>query len=151
MYFHAKQRLDMKTTVVGDFRDFAVASKVAAELMVSGLAQAEIGIVGRDPSRFAFAGALARDLAGARDDDLETRLVDALARLCVPPRAAARHAQSLGEEGGLVAIHVDHERARRAEALMRRHGVVESYAAGMPPLVRHGHAELHARHAVAAG
>jgi hypothetical protein len=36
----------MKTTVIGDFEGFAAAPKVAAVLMVAGLAQAEISIVG---------------------------------------------------------------------------------------------------------
>src|SRR5690242_7444800 len=130
----------MKTTVVGEFTDFALASRVAAELMITGFAQAEISIVGRhaagDEGRFAFAGALARDLSGAREDDFAPRLTAGLAHLCVPPRAAARHAQALAEDGGLVAIHSDHERAQRALAVMRRHGVAESYAAGPAPLAR---------------
>lgn len=140
----------MKTTIVGDYEDFATASRVAAELMVAGFAQAEISIVGRDEvgvpslpaaaSRFAFAGALAQDLAGARESDFEPRLVAALARLCVPPRAAAKHAAAMLHGGGLVAIHAESERARRAECVMRRHGIAESYAAGTLPMARTGRA-----------
>jgi hypothetical protein len=135
----------MKTTVVGDFEDFATASRVAAELMVAGFAQSEISIVGRDElahakpagaSRFAFAGALAQDLAGAREGDFRERLVAGLARLCVPPRAAMRHAQTMLHGGGLVAIHTDVERARRAANVMRRFGTTEGYAAGMVPMTR---------------
>jgi hypothetical protein len=132
----------MKTTVVGDYDDFASASRVAAELMMAGFVQSQISIVGRDTARdgarFAFAGALARDLAGAHERDFAQRLVSALARLCVPPHAATRHAESLAGGGGLVAIQSDHERARRAAAVMRRHGVAECYAAGSIALTRPG-------------
>lgn len=138
----------MKTTIVGDYGDFATASRVAAELMVAGFAQGAISIVGRDElirpslpgsaSRFAFAGSLAGDLTGAREDDFEPRLVAALARLCVPPRAAARHAAAMLRGGGLVAIQTDSERARRGESVMGRHGSTHSYAAGTLPMARAG-------------
>ena len=65
----------MKTTVVGDYQDFAAASRVAAELMLAGFAQAEISIVGRDAARdearFAYAGALAQGggLVAIQSDD----------------------------------------------------------------------------------
>ena len=63
----------MRTTIVGNYEDFAAASRVAAQLMIAGFAQAEISVVGReqvsDGARFAFAGALAQDLSGARDED----------------------------------------------------------------------------------
>ena len=132
----------MKTTIIGNYEDFAAASRVAAQLMIAGFAQAEISVVGReqvaDGARFAFAGALAQDLSGARDDDFEQRLVAGLARLCVPPRAAARHAATLAQQGGLVAIHAEYERARRAESVMGREGAAESYVAGAPSLGRNG-------------
>jgi hypothetical protein len=137
----------MKTTVIGNYDDFAAASRVAAELMVAGVAQAEISVVGREEvsegARFAFAGALAQDLSGARDEDFEQRLVAGLARLCVPPRAAARHASTLAKRGGLVAIHADCERARKAHAVMAREGTAERYVGGAPSLGRNG-----AQHAV---
>ena len=124
----------MRITIVGDYQDFAIASRVAAELMVAGFAQAEISVVGRDEvddgSRFAFAGALAASLSGARESDFARRLVTGLASLCVPPRAAERHAAALAHGGGLVAIHGDAERARRAESVMQRHGLTERYLAG---------------------
>ena len=130
----------MKTTVVGDHEDFAAASRAAAELMIGGFTQAQISIVGRDvaagggePSRFAFAGAVAGALAGACEDDFGERLVAALSHLCVPPRAAARHAEKLAGGGGLVVVQADVERARQAEIVMRRHGVATSYAAGSVP------------------
>ena len=132
----------MKTTIVGNYEDFAAASRVAAQLMIAGFAQAEISVVGReqvsDGARFAFAGALAQDLSGARDEDFERRLVSGLARLCVPPRAAARHAAIVGQQGGLVAIHAECARARRAESVMAREGAAESYVAGAPSLGRNG-------------
>ena len=131
----------MKMTVVGDHEDFAAASRAAAELMIAGFTQAQISIVGRDvaadsghATRFAFAGAVARVLAGACDEDFENRLIVALSHLCIPPRAAARHAQGLANGGGLVVVHADVERAREAEAVMRRHGVASSYAAGSLPM-----------------
>ena len=130
----------MRTTVVGDHEDFAAASRAAAELMIGGFTQAQISIVGRDvaagscdASRFAFAGAVACALAGATEDDFSDRLVAALSHLCVPPRAAARHAQNLVTGGGLVVVQADVERARHAEIVMRRHGVATSYAAGSVP------------------
>jgi len=130
----------MKTTVVGDYEDFAQASRVAAELMIAGFAQAEISIVGRDTmhdeARFAFAGELARDLSGAHEHDFTSRLVAGLAHLCVPPHDAALHAEAITDGGGLVAIQSDHERALRALAIMRRHGMAESYAVGAVPLAR---------------
>jgi hypothetical protein len=136
----------MKTTVVGDYKDFAAASRVAAELMVSGFAQAEISIVGRDSAhdeaRFAYAGALAQGLCGAHESDFEPRLVSGLAHLCVPPRAAARHAGALAQGGGLVAIQSDHERAKRALGVMQRHGPVESYHAGVLPMARAGRGRI---------
>jgi len=134
----------VKTTVIGEYNDFAVASRVAAELMVAGFAQAEISIVGRAEeakqraSRFVFAGALARDLAGARENDFKTRLVTGLARLCVPPREATRQAEGMIHGGGLVAIQAEPERARRAESVMRRQGRAESYAAGALPMMQAG-------------
>jgi hypothetical protein len=130
----------MKTTVVGEHHDFAAASRAAAELMIAGFTQAQISIVGRDhvdsnndASRFAFAGAVAHSLAGANEDDFQDRLVAALAHLCVPPRAAARHADKLAHSGGLVVVQADVERAKQAETVMRRHGVATSYAAGSVP------------------
>ena len=130
----------MKTTVVGEHEDFAAASRAAAELMIGGFAQPQISIVGRDvdagiegSSRFAFAGAVACALAGATEHDFRERLVAALSHLCVPPRAAARHADSLVEGGGLVVVQADVEGARHAEIVMRRHGVATSYAAGSVP------------------
>lgn len=131
----------MKTTVVGDHEDFATASRAAAELMIVGFTQAQISIVGRelgddDTARFAFAGAVAHTLAGAGDHDFGDRLVAALSHLCVPPRAAARHADNLARSGGLVVVQADVERARHAEQIMRRHGVATSYAAGTLPLSR---------------
>jgi hypothetical protein len=130
----------MKTTVVGEHIDFAAASRAAAELMIAGFTQAQISIVGRDvvaaedrASRFAFAGAVAHSLAGATEADFHDRLVAALAHLCVPPRAAARHAGKLARSGGLVVVQADVERARHAETVMRRHGVATSYAAGSVP------------------
>ena len=138
----------MKTTVVGDHEDFAAASRAAAELMIGGFTQAPISIVGRDvvaaggeASRFAFAGAVACALAGASEDDFSERLVAALSHLCVPPRAAARHAEKLADGGGLVVLQADVERARHAESVLRRHGVATSYAAGSVPLgnVSRGH------------
>ena len=138
----------MKTTVVGDYKDFAAASRVAAELMLSGFAQAEISIVGRDTAhdeaRFAFAGALAQGLCGAHERDFEPRLVAGLAHLCVPPRDAARHAGALTNGGGLVAMQSDHERAKRALGVMRRHGPAESYSAGAVPMARAGRGRVHA-------
>ena len=131
----------MKMTVVGDHENFAAASRAAAELMIAGFTQAQISIVGRDvvagaegASRFAFAGAVARALAGASEHDFENRLIVALSHLCIPPRAAARHAQGLAHGGGLVVVHADIERAKDAEAVMRRHGVASSYAAGSLPM-----------------
>ena len=136
----------MKTTVVGDHADFAAASRAAAELMIGGFTQAQISIVGREveagrggvgeseSARFAFAGAVARTLAGATEQDFWHRLVAALSHLCVPPRAAARHADTLGHSGGLVVVQADVERAKQAEAVVRRHGVATSYAAGSIPL-----------------
>ena len=130
----------MKTTVVGDHEDFAAASRAAAELMIGGFTQAQISIVGRDvapgdreASRFAFAGAVACALAGATERDFSDRLVAALSHLCVPPRAAARHADKLAAGGGLVVVQADVEAARQAENVMRRHGVATSYAAGSVP------------------
>jgi hypothetical protein len=130
----------MKTTVVGEHEDFTAASRAAAELMIAGFTQAQISIVGRDlvaspdsASRFAFAGAVAQSLAGANEADFQDRLVAALAHLCVPPRAAVRHAEKLAGSGGLVVVQADVERARHAEAVMRRHGVATSYAAGSVP------------------
>jgi hypothetical protein len=138
----------MNTTIVGHYEDFATASRVAGELMIAGIAQAEISVVGReeidDGARFAFAGALAASLSGALESDFERRLVAGLAALCVPPRGAARHAAALAHGGGLVAIHADPERARRAESVMQHHGATERYAAGTVPLGRahRGHAYL---------
>ena len=130
----------MKTTVIGEYPDFAHASRVAAELMIAGFAQAEISIVGReakdDEARFAFAGELARDLSGAHERDFTSRLVAGLAHLCVPPHDASLLAEALADGGGLVAIQSDHERALRALAIMRRHGVAQSYAAGAVPMAR---------------
>jgi hypothetical protein len=130
----------MKNTVVGEHEDFAAASRAAAELMIAGFTQAQISIVGRDvaatgddASRFAFAGAVAQSLAGASEADFRDRLVAALAHLCVPPRAAARHADLLSRSGGLVVVQADVERAKQAETVMRRHGVATSYAAGSVP------------------
>jgi len=138
----------MKTTVVGDYQDFAAASRVAAELMLAGFAQAEISIVGRDAARdearFAYAGALAQGLSGAHERDFESRLVAGLAHLCVPPRAAVRHAGALAQGGGLVAIQSDDERAKRALGVMRRHGPAESYSAGVVPMTRGGRGRMHA-------
>jgi len=134
----------MKMTVVGDHEDFAAASRAAAELMIAGFTQAQISIVGRDvvaapdsASRFAFAGAVARTLAGASEDDFSERLVAALSHLCVPPRDARRHADKLAPGGGLVIVQADVERAKQAEHVMRRHGVASSYAAGSVPFA-HG-------------
>src|SRR5918993_3161645 len=83
----------MRTTVIGLYDDFAAASRASAALMKAGFAQAEISIVGHeavdDGSRFAYAGALAPALSGAREHDFANRLVEALARLGVPPRQAA--------------------------------------------------------------
>ena len=131
----------MKTTVVGEHEDFAAASRAAAELMIAGFAQSQISIVGRDlvaerdvAARFAFAGAVAHTLAGASEHDFHDRLVAALAHLCVPPRAAARHADSIARRGGLLVVQADVERAKQAEAVMRRHGIATSYAAGSVPL-----------------
>jgi hypothetical protein len=99
---------------------------------------------GRGSARFAFAGAVACELAGAAEHDFRERLVAALARLCVPPPAAARHADRLVRGGGLVVVQADAERARQAEVVMRRHGVPTSYAAGslpfshMPRVPAHG-------------
>jgi hypothetical protein len=130
----------MKTTVVGEHEDFAAASRAAAELMIAGFTQPQISIVGRDVvtgeqggSRFAFAGAVACALAGADEHDFRDRLVAALSHLCVPPRAAARHADKLVDGGGLVVVQADVERAKHAEIVMRRHGVAASYAAGSVP------------------
>ena len=131
----------MKTTVVAEHQDFAAASRAAAELMIGGFTQAQISIVGRDviaggrgAARFAFAGAVACELAGANEDDFRERLVAALSRLCVPPTAAARHADNLLRGGGLVVVQAEVDRARHAELVMRRHGVPTSYAAGSMPL-----------------
>jgi hypothetical protein len=131
----------MKMTVVGDHEDFAAASRAAAELMIAGFTQSQISIVGRDvvapegaASRFAFAGAVASALAGATEDDFGDRLVAALSHLCVPPRAAMRHAGKMSDSGGLVIVQADVDRARQAETVMRRHGVATSYAAGSVPL-----------------
>jgi hypothetical protein len=131
----------VKLTVVSEHRDFAAASRAAAELMVGGFTQAQISIVGRDvmaagggASRFAFAGAVACELAGATERDFRERLVAALSRLCVPPAAAARHADELLRGGGLVVVQADVDRARHAEVIMRRHGIPASYAAGSMPL-----------------
>lgn len=126
----------MRTTVVGQFADFAAASRAAAELMIAGFAQAQISIVGRDDARFAFAGAVTRELAGATREDFEDRLVCALSRLCVPPRASLRHASSLADGGGIVAVQAEADAARRAEAIVRRHGTAACYAAGSVPFVR---------------
>ena len=129
----------MKTTVVADHEDFAAASRAAAELMIAGFTQAQISIVGRDVSaggvaaRFAFAGAVACELAGASERDFGERLVAALSQLCVPPGAAARPAERLVRGGGLVVVQADVERAKQAEHVMRRHGVPASYAAGSVP------------------
>jgi hypothetical protein len=134
--------MTMKTTVIGTYEDFGAASRVAAELMVAGFAQAEISVVGREEveggARFAFAGALAQELSGARDSNFEHRLLTGLARLCVPPPAAARHAASLARQGGLVAIHTECGRARRGATVMAQHGHAESYVAGVPSLGRNG-------------
>jgi len=134
----------MKTTVVGDHEDFADASRAAAELMIAGFTQAQISIVGRDvvergqgASRFAFAGAVACALAGATEHDFRERLIAALSHLCVPPRAAARHADGLVDGGGIVVVQADVERAKHAEIVMRLHGVSTSYAAGSIPFA-HG-------------
>jgi hypothetical protein len=131
----------LKTTVVAEHRDFAAASRAAAELMIAGFTQAQISIVGRDviaggrgASRFAFAGAVACGLAGSAEHDFRGRLVAALSRLCVPPATAARHADNLLRGGGLVVVQADVDRARDAELVMRRHGVPASYAAGSMPL-----------------
>jgi hypothetical protein len=126
----------MRTTVVGQCVDFAAASRAAAELMLAGFAQSQISIVGRDDARFTFAGAVTRDLVGATHDDFENRLVCALSRLCVPPPASLRHAVSLADGGGLVAVQAEADAARRAEAVMNRHGTSASYAAGAVPFVR---------------
>ena len=133
----------MKTTVVGEHGDFAAASRAAAELMIAGFTQAQISIVGRDviagrhgASRFAFAGAVACALAGAAEHDFRARLVAALSHLCVPPGAAARHAEKLVGGGGLVVVQADVEGARQVELVMRRHGVPTSYAVGSMPLSR---------------
>ena len=134
--------MTMKTTVIGTYEDFATASRVAAELMMTGFAQAEISVVGReevdDGARFAFAGALAQELSGAHDSNFQHRLATGLARLCVPPRAAARHAASLARTGGLVAINSDSERARRGETVMACHGHAESYVVGAHSPGRNG-------------
>ena len=139
----------MKTTVVGQYVDFAAASRAAAELMIAGFTQAQISIVGRDDLRFAFAGAVTRELAGATHDDFENRLVCALSRLCVPPRAALRHAVSLADGGGLVAVQAEADSARRAEAVMNRHGTAASYAAGAVPFARSSRGREEARLTIA--
>jgi len=146
----ATQGEAMKTTVVGDHEDFAAASRAAAELMIGGFTQAQISIVGRDVarsgqdgSRFVFAGAVSSALAGASDHDFRERLVAALSHLCVPPRAAARHADKLAEGGGLVVVQADVERAKHAEVVMRRHGVAASYAAGSVPFAHGSRAPAH--------
>jgi len=124
----------MKTTVIGVYDDFASASRASAALMQAGFAQAEISIVGHeasdDGSRFAYAGALARTLTGAREHDFAHRLVDGLARMGVPPRQASEHADRLRGSGGLVAIQVDEARARAGEAVMGRQGVTGRYVIG---------------------
>ena len=124
----------MRTTVIGNYEDFAGASRAAAALMQAGFAQAEISIVGHEAadegSRFAFAGSLARALHGAREDDFNSRLVGGLAQLGVPPRHAAQHADPLRGSGGLVAIQVDPERAQRGETLMAQEGSTGRYSVG---------------------
>jgi hypothetical protein len=140
----------MKTTLVGDYPDFAMASRVAAELLIAGCAKAEVSVVGReeieDGARFAFAGALAMCMSGASERDFEARLVAGLASLCVPPRAAERHAASMAHGGGLVAVHADSERAQRAEAVMHRYGPTERYVVGTVPLGRATHASVPGRY-----
>lgn len=133
----------MRTTVIGEFHDFAAASQAAAELMVVGYTQAQISVVGRevmsgadDASRFAFAGAVARELAGSSEDDFVDRLVFALSQLCVPPRAAVHHAESLAAGGGLVIIQTYPERASQAKAVLDRYGSASSYFAESPPMAR---------------
>lgn len=128
----------MRTTVIGTYEDFAAASRATAALMQAGFAQAEISIVGHEAaeegSRFAFAGGLARALHGAREDDFNSRLVDGLAQLGVPPRQAAQHADHLRGSGGLVAIQVDPDRAQQGEVVMAREGFTGRYAVGALPL-----------------
>jgi len=134
----AEEGNGMRTTVVGLYEDFAAASRASAALMKVGFAQAEISIVGREAveegTRFAFAGSLARTLAGAREADFNCRLVEGLARLGVPPGQAARHAEHLRGNGGLVAIQTDVDRAQRGETVMAREGVTLRYRIGAFPL-----------------
>jgi len=124
----------MRTTVIGLYDDFAAASRASAALMKAGFAQAEISIVGHeavdDGSRFAFAGALAPALSGAREHDFASRLVEALARLGVPPRQAAQHADHLRGSGGLIAIQAQPERAQFAESVMGQEGETGRYVIG---------------------
>lgn len=124
----------MRTTVVGLYEDFAAASRATAALIKAGFAQSEISIVGHEAAdegpRFAFAGALARALNGAREHDFASRLVDGLARLGVPPRHAAQQADHLRGSGGLVAIQADSDRARQGEAVMGREGATGRYVIG---------------------
>lgn len=128
----------MRTTVIGNYEDFASASRAAAELMQEGFAQAEISIVGHEAaeegSRFAFAGSLAQALHGAREDDFNARLVGGLAQLGVPPRHAAQHADPLRGSGGLVAIQVAPDRAQKGESVMAREGSTGRYAVGAPAM-----------------
>ncbi|MFO1313331.1 MAG: hypothetical protein U1F41_14850 [Burkholderiales bacterium] len=135
----------MRTTIVGEYEDFAAASRAAASLMIAGFPQARIGVVGRNVAfngdaegraQFAFAGAIARELTGAVEDDFDERLVCALSRLCVPPAESSRHARALEGGGGLLVLQVPAEDARRAEAIMREHGTAMTYAVGPLPLTR---------------
>ena len=137
----------MRTTIVGEYGGFAAASRASAALMIAGFPQAQIGIVGRnvalhgdhgDTAQFAFAGAIARGLTGAAEHDFDERLVCALSRLCVPPAASRRHAAALEGQGGLVVLQASADDVRRAEAVMREHGTVASYAGGPVTLARSG-------------
>lgn len=138
----------MRTTIVGEYEDFAAASRAAASLMIAGFPQAQIGIVGRyvalhdddaeggGRAQFAFAGTIARGLTGAVEHDFDERLVCALSRLGVPPAASRRHASALEGGGGLVVLQTSPDDVRRAEAAMRQHGTVATYAVGPVPIAR---------------
>lgn len=137
----------MRTTIVGEYEDFAAASRAAASLMIAGFPQAQIGIVGRyvalhddaeggGRAQFAFAGTIARGLTGAVEHDFDERLVCALSRLCVPPAASRRHASALEGGGGLVVLQTSADDVRRAGAAMRQHGTVATYAVGPVPIAR---------------
>lgn len=141
----------MHTTLIGIYDNFAAASRAAAALMLEGFSQSEISVVGHEAAadgsargelfaaRFVFAGALGRGLAGAREDDFLSRLVESLARLGVPPRSAMRHAQSLAQTGALVAIRADVDRAAKGEGVLATFGAVARYVTGPVPFRRPAH------------